>query len=223
MCLHYGWPVTGAEWREALASRGPGGFSLRDDPTPGTHPALREVYTSLHALAEWTGENELIIRPGNEPAPWLGPRAPHVDFPVYAPLRTLANNVTYLSDVRERGGAFMYWPGSHNVAWDYFRRNPADYMSRGERSQDQTFALLRRELGCEPVEFVGDAGDLLVWHSLLFHSASVNTRDETRLALFGRWGVALGDEPVYDFDRDMWSYWDFSRAAAAAEAQPASV
>lgn len=218
---YFGHPATGDEWRSALTRHKADSFYLRQDPTPLEHPALREVYACLHATADWHGENELVVRPASEVAPWLGPRAPHIDFPVHAPLRTLANNVIYLTDVRERGGAFMYWPGSHHAAWDYFRRNPADYLSRGERSQDQTFALLRQELDTEPVEFVGEAGDLLIWHSLLFHSASVNKRDETRLALFGRWGVLLHGEPFYDFDRDMWTYWDFS--PAGAEAEPAAV
>jgi hypothetical protein len=202
-------PGSPDDWRTALTVHKSDDFRLRREPTPHGHPALRSVYESLHAVAQWTGENELLVRPGHEPVPWLGARAPHLDFPLAAPVRTLANNVIYLSDVRERGGAFMYWPGSHRVAWNYFRRNPDDYLSRGQRSQDQTFAILRREIENEPVEFLGAAGDVLVWHSLTFHSASVNTRIEPRIAIFGRWGVHLGDEPIYDFDASMWSYWDF--------------
>lgn len=210
-------PATGDEWRAALRKHKADDFHLSTDPTPVLHGALRDVYRSLHATAPWAGENELLVRPAHEPVPWLGARAPHLDFPIAAPVRTLANSVIYLSDVHERGGAFMYWPGSHRIAWDYFRRNPLDYLSQGERSQDQTFAILGQEMACEPVEFTGRAGDILIWHSLLFHSASVNTRAETRLALFGRWGVALGpDEEIYDFDRDMWAYWDFLPAEAGA-------
>ena len=213
-------PATPEAWREALIRHKSDSFYLSDDPTPRSHPALRRIYASMHADAQWSGENELVMRAGNEPAAWLGPRAPHLDFPIYAPLRTLANFVMYLSDVEERGGAFMYWPGSHRIAWDYFRRNPSDYLSQGERSQDQTFAILRREMTCEPVEFVGKAGDVLLWHSLMLHSASVNKREQSRYAIFGRWGVALGDEPAYDFDADMWDYWRFASAEAARELTP---
>lgn len=206
---YFEWPATSDAWRQALRTHKADSFYLSNDPTPRLHPALAPIYRSLHATADWSGENELVMRPGDEEAPWLGARAPHLDFPIYAPLRTLANNVMYLSDVAEHGGAFMYWPGSHHVAWDYFRRNPADYLSQGERSQDQTFAILKGEMTGEPVEFVGQAGDVCIWHSLIFHSASINRRSDTRFAIFGRWGVRLAGEPVYDFNADMWSYWNF--------------
>lgn len=212
-------PMSADAWRTALTRHKSDSFCLSNDPTPRTHPALTKVYASLHATAQWSGENELVIRPGNEELPWLGPRAPHLDFPMYAPVRTLANNVIYLSEVQEHGGAFMYWPGSHHIAWEYFRRNPDDYLSRGERSQDQTFAILKREMKSHPVEFVGRAGDVLIWHSLIFHSASVNNRNEPRFAIFGRWGVTLCDEPMYDFNADMWTYWNFDEANASPGVQ----
>jgi hypothetical protein len=205
-------PESPQAWLTALQTHGESGFHLSDDPTPHSHSVLKEVYASLHATADWHGENELVTRRGHEQTVWLGARAPHIDFPLYAPLRTLANIVIYLSDVRSHGGAFIYWPGSHRIAWDYFQHNPDDYMSRGERSQDQTFALLKREMIGEPVEFVGGAGDALIWHSFIFHSATVNVLREPRLALFGRWGVPLAGEPIYDFDADMWTYWNFTGA-----------
>lgn len=209
---YFGQPADPAAWRKALTVHKSDSFYLSDDPTPLSDPVLKRIYASLHADAAWHGENELVMRAGNEPAPWLGARAPHLDFPVYAPLRTLANFVLYLSDVEERGGAFMYWPGSHHIAWDYFRRNPADYLSQGERSQDQTFAILTNDMAGEPIEFLGKAGDMMLWNSLLLHSASVNTRPQARYAIFGRWGVALDDEPVYDFGADIWDYWRFDPA-----------
>jgi ectoine hydroxylase-related dioxygenase (phytanoyl-CoA dioxygenase family) len=174
------------------------------------------VYGALHRTAHWHGENELVVRPGSDDMAWLGARAPHLDFPFAMPVRTLANNVLYLSDVEEFGGALMYWPGSHRVAWDYFRRNPPDYLAQGERSQDQVFQRLLQEVPNDPVQFTGRAGDLLIWHSLLLHSASVNKRPSARVATFGRWGIGLGDEPFYDFGSDMWSYWDFAPTVTAA-------
>jgi hypothetical protein len=216
---YFQFPATGDEWRAALRKHQSDNFHLGTDPTPVLHSALRDVYRTLHATASWTGENELLVRPAEEPVPWMGARAPHLDFPIAAPIRTLANNVIYLSDVYEHGGSFMYWPGSHHIAWEYFRHHPLDYLSQGERSQDQTFEVLGHEMTRNPVEFTGQAGDLLIWHSLLFHSASVNTRAETRLALFGRWGVPLapGDEKIYNFDRDMWAYWVLPPAETVAE------
>jgi hypothetical protein len=204
-------PATGDQWRNALLKHKSDDFRLSKDPTPILHDNLRGVYRSLHASAQWMGENELVVRPAHEPLPWLGARASHLDFPIAYPVRTLANDVIYLSNVCSHGGSFMYWPGSHHIAWDYFQRHPLDYMSRGKRSQDQTFAILAQEMHNDPVEFTGRAGDLMIWHSLLFHSASVNTLADTRLALIGRWGVPLASgEELYDFKMKMWSYWDFS-------------
>jgi hypothetical protein len=204
---HYRLPSTPAEWRAALRTYQ--GIKVRSAPSLESHPGLLKLYRALHARARWEGENQLVTRPGGQVPPWMGARAPHLDFPVAAPLRTLANNVIYWTDVRAQGGAFMYWPGSHHVAWGYFRRHPKHYMAQGRLSQDQVFADLMPEITTEPVEFLGKAGDLMIWHSLLMHSGSRNMRREARIATFGRWGVPLGKEPLYDFDRDIWSYWDF--------------
>jgi hypothetical protein len=210
-------PKTSGQWRDSLRVRKSHDFRFDPGPTPLDHPAFSAVYGSLHGTLRWTGENELVIRAGDEPAPWLGARAPHLDFPVYAPIRTLANSAIYLSDVRERGGSFMYWPGSHHIAWQYFREYPDDYLAQGCRSQDQVFARIKARMTSPPVEFVGSSGDVMIWHSLIFHSASVNKESEARLAVFGRWGAALADEPIYDFDGDMWAYWDFRPATIAAD------
>lgn len=218
VCDYFGSPADGDSWRAALRIHKSDSFHLSDDPSPAAHPAMAALYGAFHATGLWNGANELVMRASSEEAPWSGARAPHLDFPLYTSVRTLANNVIYLADVGVQGGAFMYWPGSHRIAWDYFRRNPLDYFSRGDRSQDQTFAILRREMTCEPVEFTGKAGDLLIWHSLILHSGSVNKSAQTRFALVGRWGIDRGREPIYDFDRDMWRYWDFAPARSLEEA-----
>jgi hypothetical protein len=207
----FGEPMTATQWRAALRAHKCHDFRLRPDPAPETHDALSGVYVGLHDTIRWTGENELVIRAGEEEAPWLGARAPHLDFPVYAPIRTLANTAFYLSDVKEHGGSFMYWPGSHRVAWQYFRDCPDDYLAKGSRGQDAVFARIKSRLTSSPIEFTGSAGDILIWHSLIFHSASVNKRAEARLAVFGRWGAPLADEPIYDFNADMWTYWNFQQ------------
>lgn len=212
---YFGRPASGQAWRDALAARKPDDFRLSPDPTPRDHPRLAALYRELHATADWAGHNQLIVRAGDDPAEWRGPRLAHVDIPVYAPLRTLANNVLYLSTVRERGGGFVYWPGSHRVAWDYFAEFPEDYLATGERTHNQTFERLLERTGTEPVEFTGGPGDLLVWHALTLHSATINKRSEERIALFGRWGVVLGPGEDHDFGGDMWRHWRLQEAAPA--------
>lgn len=208
----FGRPAGAGEWRAALASRRPDDFRLSPDPAPGVHPRITTLYRALHPTAPWTGHNQLIVRPGNDPAEWQGPRLAHVDIPLSGRLRTLANFVLYLSTVHERGGAFIYWPGSHRAAWDYFSHAPADYLATGERSHNQVFEALLERATAGPVTFTGEPGDLLVWHSLTLHSASINKRPEERVALFGRWGVPLGSGEGHDFGGDMWRHWHFQPA-----------
>jgi len=211
-------PVDGEKWWAALRRKPHSGFRLSHDPTPNNDQTLGALMASFHPRTFWSGESELLLRPPEPNKPWLGARAPHLDFPIGRSERYLVNTVIYLSDVATRGGAFMFWPGSHEVAWDYFRRNPLDYCSRGNRSQGDTFRALAPEVSGivgDPVEFTGSAGDLLLWHSFLLHSASINRRPETRIAVLGRWGSprAAGDQP-FRFDDGIWAppHWRFQSA-----------
>lgn len=208
-------PEGGDAWRDALATHKADDFRLAPDPAPDTHAALSEIYKSLHATAQWAGHNQLVVRAGDDSADWRGPRLAHIDIPLYAPIRTLANNVTYLSEVRARGGGFIYWPGSHRVVWDYFRQFPEDYMARGARSHNQVFMRLVERMASAPVEFLGMPGDLLIWHSLTLHSASINKSSDVRLALFGRWGVISDLPNRHDFRDGLWRGWRFNAAEGA--------
>jgi ectoine hydroxylase-related dioxygenase (phytanoyl-CoA dioxygenase family) len=103
----------------------------------------------------------------------------------------------------------MYWPGSHRIIWQYFCEFPEDYLAHGERSHNQVFERLVGRMRSAPVEFIGAPGDILIWHPLILHSASINKQREARLAVFGHWGIRVGDESLYDFREDMWTYWQF--------------
>jgi Phytanoyl-CoA dioxygenase (PhyH) len=207
---YFGQPKSSSDWIAAMQSHSHTQFRLNKEPTPSAHPKLAAAFASLNPGLTWVGENEIVLRPRHSSAEWSGARAPHLDFPVGRPLRFLANTVIYLSEVQTHGGAFMYWPGSHLTAWKYFARHPSDYLSQGERSQDQTFAIITGMMKAEPVEFVGNAGDVIIWHHLLLHSPSINEKDATRMALFGRWGMPLsGDEEHFNFSDSMWQHWQF--------------
>jgi hypothetical protein len=208
---YFGRPEGGEAWRSALRSHTVSNFRLMPDPTPDSHEALSRIYAALYSTPNWAGHNELIVRAGDEIAEWRGPHGPHIDIPIYAPLKTLANSVIYLSTVEQRGGAFMYWPGSHRIAWEYFRQFPEDYMARGERSHQQIFNRLVERMQSEPVEFVGGPGDLLICHSLTLHSASINKQSAERMALFGRWGVLSELPERHDFNADLWNSWRFEK------------
>lgn len=204
---YVGHPTDADSWRDAMAACKGDSFQPEPDISPALHARLSGVYERLYGPAQWAGRTRLIVRAGRDQAEWRGPRLPHIDIPYNAPIRTLINNVTYLSKVEERGGAFIYWPGSHRIAWDYYREYPEDFMAEGERTYNQAYEAVTERMTSDPVEFVGEPGDVLIIHSLTLHSASVNKRDETRVAIFGQWGVETDLRRRHEFDRDMWEGW----------------
>ena len=207
---HFKQPNTPEKWRSALLNTHTTSFYLDADPTPMQHPKLQQLYACFNADIEWQGENELVARGPEINAEWLGARAPHLDYPVYAPLRTLANSLFYLNDVSEFGAPFMYWPGSHHIAWDYYVKNPHDYMTQGDLSQDQVFKRITDLMPEQPVAFSAEAGDLMIWHSLMLHSPSVNKSHSPRIAIIGRWGQQLlSQEERFNFNESKWQHWHF--------------
>lgn len=203
---HFGRPADGDGWRRALLGRSIN-FRPPGEPAPDPGSRLARLFDCLAPNEKWDGGNELCVRPASEVSGLRGPRAPHLDFPFAAPIVLLVNSMLYVTPVRPAGAAFMYWPGSHHASWRYFRRIPEDYLARGTRGQDAVFRLLTEEIETKPVEFVGEAGDLLVWHPLLLHSASVNHSAITRIAIIGRWGRAVNEPPMYRFDLGIERYW----------------
>lgn len=205
--LYFGNPVSEKDWVGALLRTKSSQFSLQHEPLPSMHPKMKKLYECLSKSINWEGENEIVVRAPEIEAEWLGARTPHLDFPVYDSIRTLANSVFYLSDVSTFAAPFMYWPGSHIVSWNYFKENPKDYMAQGNLSQDMLFAEIKKRVQNDAVAFEGKAGDLMIWHSLLLHSASVNKSSSARLALIGRWGSHLNSNELhFDFNKDIWDY-----------------
>ncbi|WP_395376821.1 phytanoyl-CoA dioxygenase family protein [Marinicella sp. W31] len=204
-------PQTPADWRTTLLNTHTTSFYLDKDPTPVNHPKMQQLYACFNPHIKWQGENELVARGPEIDAEWLGARAPHLDYPVYAPLRTLANSLFYLKDVSDYGAPMMYWPGSHHIAWDYYTQHPQDYMTQGELSQDQVFKRITDRMTGPPVPFSAEAGDLLIWHALMLHSPSVNKSHSPRLAIIGRWGNQLHKgEERFDFNGDQWQHWQLN-------------
>jgi len=87
--------------------------------------------------------------------------------------------VLYLADVAENSGGFHCIPKFHNHFRDWAARCPAGEITPPDVLNDP--ALMARY----PVKrVVANAGDLVIWHSLLPHGSSVNTSDSPRIAQF---------------------------------------
>ena len=94
------------------------------------------------------------------------------------------------------GGAFVIWPRSHKAVHRFFLANPeqidGSYMLRDDwdgwgtlYTDEQWSAGL--DIPEEPMEVLGEAGAVCLWHNFLAHDGSSNLRrNEPRLAAI-RW------------------------------------
>lgn len=115
--------------------------------------------------------------------------------------------VAYIDDVPPGGGGFTVWPGSHKRFYPTFRTaytfNPVD-TSQEFREQPAWQEVSQQE----PVGTYGRAGDVVLWHHRLGHSAGHNRSRQVRQAVlydFKRTDLAaVQDEPTPD---NMWRDW----------------
>jgi hypothetical protein len=101
----------------------------------------------------------------------------------------------YLDDVPPRGGGFTVWPGSHRVAATYFEDHALEAVG-GKPNNSQLPAVgdepgewdydRRLSEQVEPYEIAGEAGTVVLWHSLLTHTAGINTGERIRMAAISR-------------------------------------
>ena len=103
------------------------------------------------------------------------------------------NATTYVEDVRESGGgAFTYWPRSHTPVHRFFNEFP-DTIDGSFHNMDPKVSFYHRDPDVmrgdgDGVEFLGEAGDVIIWHRYLAHSASKNSNPNSpRIACICRW------------------------------------
>lgn len=87
-----------------------------------------------------------------------------------------------VDDIAPQGGGFTLWPGSHrrmHPHWDFVQGTQiSDEKREGfRRARD---AVLRDIV---PVEFTGQAGDVVFWHPRAVHSAGINRTAESSPAV----------------------------------------
>lgn len=124
-------------------------------------------------------------------AEWPTPTA-HVDdnYPTLMPNSWAVGTFLFLTPVRSRGGAFVYFSGSPNRFRQAMYRWPNLLKAM---ASDAAYSGAYAELLAEP-------GDLLLFHHLCGHSGSNNVTDpRTRHALLSRWHprrrIVPGDKP----------------------------
>ena len=103
---------------------------------------------------------------------------------------------TYLYDAEPKGGAFVFWPGSHRSTHKYFLQYPEQIDGSFYDIEDWGWHVLSYLSPEGPREFVGAAGDVVLWHAFLCHTGSANVKDVPRFGLFARYAHEKWEEKL---------------------------
>ena len=105
--------------------------------------------------------------------------------------------VGLIAPVPPDGGAFTVWPGTHKIIYDLIFRTEGLAWKEAYKNQIVDFNSDRH------VEGWGDAGDVLLWHGLLAHSAGWNRLEKLQLR-----EAVLCDYDQYEVEKPKASYED---------------
>ena len=189
-----------ANWK----MRSPGTSGIGTEPflvdRIANHPNMRAVVRAflgapIKPCARVRGIYAVFPKPASAP----GRLGPHADY-----MAAQLSAMVLVHEVPPRCGGFTLWPGSH------LRLHPHwDTLHGGRMSEDKAdgFRLARDGVlrDITPVEFPGNAGDVVFWHPRTLHSAGVNysaqSKDPTvRLIVpcdYERAGLTYFDDDEY--------------------------
>lgn len=195
-------------------------------PSLQKKPVITDLFTRTPALAlaeSMIGEGrirpvggaQIALRFPNAEDPPRPPR-PHLDG-TYSPTNGVPEGTigsftalacVLLSPVTHTyAGNFTVWPGTHLQHEAYFRIHTPQALLKGPPPIDLP----------EPVQLLGQPGDLVLAHYLLAHSAASNATSNIRYAIFFRLSHDQHSEHKWDTMSDAWLEWEGMREIAAAE------
>ncbi len=173
--------------------------------------ALVETVIGAGRVAPVSSAQIALRFPSNEdppPAPFA-----HIDG-MYTPTNGVKKGSVYnftalaavlLSDLPgPYHGNFTVWPGTHVRHADYFRQNGPDALLKGMPPIDQG----------KPLQIIGRAGDVVLAHYLLAHTAAANLSPFIRYAVFFRLTHVDHDRQRWASMTDPWLQWEGLRTAA---------
>lgn len=138
---------------------------------PRVHQAFSEIWGNEKL---WVSFDRASMSPPNIPGKYERTNVGlHWDMSIDLPIRFHVQGVLYLTDTAENQGAFVCVPGFHNKIEEWIKSLPKDADPRQQNLE---------ALGMIPVP--ANAGDLIIWHSALPHSAGINTTDTPRVAQY---------------------------------------
>jgi len=182
---------------------------LRGTPPIRNLISQSPVYNILDEIFEidnidWDGGQIAIRRAHNFPEPI--PPTPHIDGFASGLNGLDAGKVynftvlvgVFLTPVRtEFAGNFTVWPGSHYIYENYFRERGPEAMRE---------PVPEPEIG-EPVQLLCDAGDVVLAHYQLGHSAAVNNADLDRIAIYFRVWLRKIESDRWHYLTNIWDGW----------------
>lgn len=137
-------------------------------------PSVREIVgaflgSSIAETLRVRGVYVVLPKPTQD----MGKLGPHVD---HAASQVCA--MVLVDRIRPQMGGFTVWPRSHVRLHPYWQScfGAQFEPSMKEQFDDEFKAILQ---DTPPVEFVGEAGDVVFWHPRLIHSAGVNYSAES--------------------------------------------
>lgn len=111
----------------------------------------------------------------------------------------IANTGFFLSDIDDdNSGNFTVWPGTHRLFASYFAEHGAD--------PDLKLGIPPIDLP-EPVQIKAKAGDMILAHYQLAHTATANISNSIRYAVYIRMHHADRPKDSLDVLTDIWKYW----------------
>ena len=184
------------------------GFSF--SPVFGHLPVMQKVADQLGGGQFFTGGGgSPIIKWPNPEEEWAMPKDGHIDaygaVAGWSPF--MLGATTYLYDAKPKAGNFIFWPQSHTSTHKYFLQYPEQIDGSFYDIEDWDWRMLSDLSPEGPREFIGAAGDVVLWHAFLCHTGSANVRDVPRFGLFVRYAHEKLEEIKYEIPEDLWKYW----------------
>ena len=185
---------------------------FQTNPIFGDIPELQNIATQFGGGNFTGGGCGVLTRWPESNKNWNLPETGHLDgYPGDGCQAVLMMGATtYLHDVESHGGAYVYWPQSHHIAHEYFRKYPDRIEGTFRETpewEERGWGIFSDQNKVPAREFIAKAGDVILWHGWLCHTGSTNINRSPRVGLFARW-VHSDDagvrKAIYE---DPWHHW----------------
>ena len=110
--------------------------------------------------------------------------------------------VGLIAPIPPNGGAFTVWPGTHKIIYDLMIRTEGLARNEAYKQRIIDFNSDRH------VDGWGDAGDVLLWHRMLAHTAGANRSEKLQMreAVLFDYPQPEAEKPKASYE-DMWEGW----------------